>query len=237
MIGNIHSIQSLGTVDGPGVRCVIFMQGCPLRCACCHNPDTWEFSVGSTTDVDTLVKKIVRFKNYFGNKGGVTVSGGEPLCQARFVAELFKSLKKLGINTALDTSGCIWNNDIKELLLYTDLVLLDYKYANSEDYSKYTGCRKEQVDKFLEKINELNIPTWIRRVIIPNINDDIGSTHQLNELADKYSCIKKVELLAFRKLCIEKYKSMGVKFPFEHIPEPSLELMESLNCIIRKTDF
>lgn len=231
MTGRIHSFQSLGTVDGPGVRCVVFMQGCPLRCACCHNPDTWDFSGGEEFEADELVKKIARFKSYIKN-GGVTVSGGEPLMQAEFVTELFRKLKTLGIHTALDTSGCVWNDSVDELLKYTDLVLLDYKYADADSYLKYTKCRQSSVDTFLEKLEERNIPTWIRRVIIPKLNDDEASTLQLKSLADKYSCIEKTELLPFRKLCIEKYNSMGIPFPLADTPEPTAETMERLNKIL-----
>ena len=231
MTGRIHSFQSLGTVDGPGVRCVVFMQGCPLRCACCHNPDTWDFSGGEETDTDALVQKIVRFKSYIRN-GGVTVSGGEPLMQAEFVAELFRKLKTLGIHTALDTSGCVWNAEVEKLLEYTDLVLLDYKYADADGYLKYTKCRQSSVDAFLEKLEERNIPTWIRRVIIPKLNDDEASVLQLKSLADKYSCIKKTELLPFRKLCIEKYESLGIPFPLADTPEPDGEMMKKLEGLI-----
>ena len=231
MTGRIHSFQSLGTVDGPGVRCVVFMQGCPLRCACCHNPDTWDFSGGEEVEADALVEKIMRFKSYI-RKGGVTVSGGEPLMQAGFVTELFRKLKVLGIHTALDTSGCIFNDDVAELLQYTDLVLLDYKYARPDDYLKYTKCEQGRADEFLDELQKREISTWLRRVIIPTLNDDEQSMVQLREIAEKYTCVEKTELLPFRKLCIEKYKDMGIPFPLADIPEPSKETMDKLNQII-----
>ena len=232
MTGKIHSFQSFGTVDGPGIRNVVFMQGCPLRCACCHNPDTWDFGGGEVIECDELVKKILRFRSYFGKEGGVTVSGGEPLMQAEFVTELFKKLKDAGVNTALDTSGCVYNEKIEKLLDYTDLVLLDYKYADDDSYFEYTKCKKENVDIFLDKLQERNIDTWIRRVIIPGLNADEKSTMQLKSLKEKYSCIKKTELLPFRKLCIEKYENMGIPFPLASTPEPGKEEMEKLNSII-----
>ena len=231
MTGRIHSFQSLGTVDGPGVRCVVFMQGCPLRCACCHNPDTWDFSGGEEVEADALVEKIMRFKSYI-RKGGVTVSGGEPLMQAGFVTELFRKLKLLGIHTALDTSGCVFNDDVAELLQYTDLVLLDYKYAKPDDYLKYTKCEQGRADEFLDELQKREIPTWLRRVIIPTLNDDEQSMVQLREIAEKYTCVEKTELLPFRKLCIEKYKDMGIPFPLADIPEPTKETMDKLNQII-----
>jgi pyruvate formate lyase activating enzyme len=135
--GKIHSFQSLGTVDGPGIRTVLFMQGCPLRCVCCHNPDTWDFSGGEEFTADEITAKVMRYKSYFGKDGGITVSGGEPLMQAKFVTELFVKMHENGINTCLDTSGCVLNENVKELLSHTDLILLDYKYTNKEDYEKY----------------------------------------------------------------------------------------------------
>lgn len=232
MTGYINSFQSLGTVDGPGVRCVVFMQGCPLRCVCCHNPETWEINAGEPAEADKLAKKILRFKNYFGKDGGVTVSGGEPLLQADFVTELFTKLKEHGIHTALDTSGCIFNEKVEKLLSVTDLVLLDFKYSNNDDYIKYAGCSYKSVETFLCEIEKRSIPTWLRRVIIPELNDDEVSTHQLKNTANSFSCIKKTELLPFRKLCIEKYKNLGIEFPLLNTPEPDEDTMKYLNSII-----
>ena len=231
MTGKIHSFQSLGTVDGPGVRCVVFLQGCPLRCACCHNPDTWDLDGGEETDCDELVKKIFRFRSYIRN-GGVTVSGGEPLCQAKFVAELFKKLKGLGLHTALDTSGCLFNEDVEELLEYTDLVLLDHKYPTAEAYLRYTKCGLPKVERFLDELEKRGIETWLRRVIIPGLNDDEASVRQLKSVAEKYTCVTKTELLPFRKLCVEKYHSLGIPFPLENTPEADKATMERLNGII-----
>lgn len=207
------------------------MQGCPLRCVCCHNPDTWDFSGGETVDSEQLYEKIMRYKSYIKN-GGVTVSGGEPLMQAEFVTELFKNLKTDGIHTALDTSGCVWNEDVEKLLDYTDLVLLDYKYANAVDYIKYTKCEQGRVDRFLQELEKRNIKTWLRQVIIPELNDDEQSAVQLREIAQMYSCVEKTELLPFRKLCIEKYKEMNIPFPLADTPEPTKESMKKLNRII-----
>lgn len=234
MTGRINSFQSLGTVDGPGVRCVVFVQGCPLRCICCHNPDTWDFSGGEETYADTLVAKILRFTPYFGKKGGVTVSGGEPLMQADFVAELFKKLKTAGVNTALDTSGCVLNESVYKLLEYTDLVLLDHKYANEEDYFKYTGAHLYAVERFLDELEKRQIKTWLRRVIIPGKSDSEESVKQLNAVADKYSCVEKAELLPFRNLCAEKYQAMGIPFPLADCPTPTKEETDNLLKLINK---
>lgn len=232
MTGRIHSFQSLGTVDGPGVRCVVFMQGCPLRCICCHNPDTWDFSGGEETDTDALIKKILRFRNYFGESGGVTVSGGEPLMQAKFVAELFRKLKQNGIHTALDTSGCVFNSDVSELLEYTDLVLLDHKYQTEDDYKQYTGGSLEKTEAFLSELQKRDIHVWFRRVIIPGKSDSEESVKTLNDTANRFPCVKKIELLPFRNLCREKYDSMGIEFPLKDVQSPSDDTMKRLNSFI-----
>ena len=218
-IGRIHSFQSLGTVDGPGVRSVIFVQGCPLRCICCHNPETWDFSLGTEMSVEELVDKVLRYKTYYGENGGVTVSGGEPLMQSEFLTELFRNLKSKGIHTALDTSGCILNDSVKELLQLTDLVLLDFKYTNEEDYLKNTRMEMSEARKFLEYLNLIKKPTWLRYVVIPEMNDKEDDLKKLFDLREEYSCIEKIELLPFRKLCLEKYDELGIEFPLRNTPE------------------
>ncbi len=232
MKGRISSFQSLGTVDGPGVRSVIFLQGCPLRCVCCHNPETWDPALGEETDTETLVRKVLRFRSYFGEKGGVTLSGGEPLLQAPFSRELFRAFHKAGIHTALDTSGCIINDDVLSLLSETDLVLLDRKYPNEEDYFRYTGMHLSEADRFLALLEERKIPTWIRRVIIPGLNDTVSSAEELRALSGRFSCIEKTELLPFRKFCIEKYDSLGISFPLKDTPEASEKDLEPLYKVL-----
>ena len=229
MTGRIHSFQSLGTADGPGVRAVVFMQGCPLRCACCHNPDTWDFNGGKEVTPEEIFAKIKRLKNYFGESGGVTVSGGEPLMQPEFIKELFTLCKTDGITTAIDTSGCVLNNDIKDVLKLTDTVLLDYKYITDELYKTKVGCEKTKVDEFLEYLNSQNIDTWIRQVIIKDLNNNESSVSKLKELKGKFSCIKKIELLPFKKLCIEKYEKLNIQFPLEETPETTKQEIEELS--------
>ena len=228
MQGRIHSFQSLGTVDGPGVRAVVFMQGCPLRCACCHNPDTWDFGGGKIVSAEEIFRKIQRLRAYFGKDGGVTVSGGEPLLQADFVAELFSLCRADGISCALDTSGCVYNESVERLLSLTDLVLLDYKYTNDTDYKKYTGMSMQSAEDFLARLDALGKRVWIRQVIIPTLNDSEESVRRLYALSERYSCIEKTELLPFRKLCVEKYRALGIDFSLENIPEASEELIERL---------
>lgn len=226
--GRIHSFQSLGTADGPGVRAVVFMQGCPLRCACCHNPDTWDFNGGTEVTPDEIFRKIKRLKNYFGADGGVTVSGGEPLMQPEFIKELFTLCKTDGITTAIDTSGCVLNDKIKKVLNLTDTVLLDYKYITDELYKTKVGTEKSKVDEFLSYLNSQNIDTWIRQVIIKDLNNNENSVKVLKELKQKYPCIKKTELLPFKKLCIEKYEKLGIPFPLAETPETSKKEIEEL---------
>lgn len=232
MTGFIHSFQSLGTVDGPGIRFVVFMQGCPLRCSCCHNPDTWQFSGGKEFTPAQVVEKALRYREYFGKDGGITVSGGEPLAQAEFVSELFCLSRENFLNTCLDTSGCMLTPKVKETLKYTDRVLLDIKYADEEKYRLNVGCDYKTVLSFLSFLNQNNIPTTLRRVVIPTLNDDEDSILSLKKLAFENKCVDKTELLPFRKICQVKYDSMGIKFPLEHIPEASDELIKRLEKIL-----
>ena len=222
MVGKINSIQTLGAVDGPGVRFVLFMQGCPLRCAYCHNPDTWDMSGGENVYADEIFGKVLRYKEYYEG-GGITVSGGEPLLQADFVYELFSLCKKEGIHTALDTSGCIWNESVERLLEVTDLCLLDYKMTNADDYKKYTLCEKSKVDAFLGELQKRNIDTWLRQVIVKGINDTRENVERLYAVRDAHPCVKKVELLPFRKLCMPKYENLGIDFPLAEVPETTSE--------------
>ena len=224
----LHSFQSLGTVDGPGVRAVLFLQGCPLRCVCCHNPDTWEFAGGQESSVEELLHRIRRCRPYFGSKGGVTVSGGEPLMQAAALIPLFQALKADGIHTAIDTSGCVLTPAVQALLEYTDLVLLDYKYTNAQDYLRYTGMTLEAVDRFLEYLQVRNMETWLRHVYIPGLNDNDDSIHRLCRVRESHPCVSRIELLPFRRLCLEKYHSLGIPFPLESTPEPTPEEISAL---------
>jgi pyruvate formate lyase activating enzyme len=178
--------------------------------------------------VSFLVNKVLRYKVYYGEKGGVTVSGGEPLIQAEFLTELFKALKQRGIHTALDTSGCILDDKVKELLQYTDLVLLDFKYTNEEDYLKYTGMEYGRALEFLQYLEDIKKEAWIRCVIIPDLNDGEESIERIISLRQKYSCVKKIELLPFRKLCLEKYNELGMEFPLKDTPETKQSFIDGL---------
>ncbi|MBR0447726.1 MAG: pyruvate formate lyase-activating protein [Clostridia bacterium] len=232
MIGRIHSIQTLGTVDGPGVRFVAFLQGCPLRCGCCHNPDTWDAADGTAYTPADLVEKALRYRSYWGAEGGITLSGGEPLLQAEFVREVFAICRQKGIHTCLDTSGCVLNDTVKDLLSITDRVLLDYKYVTDADYRAHVGCSIAPVQGFLDYLNEQDIPTTLRQVTIPTLNDTVEAVAALKAVADAHPCVDKVELLPFRKICQVKYDDMGISFPFAHLPEPTTEQMAELNRLL-----
>ena len=232
IVGSIHSIQSLGALDGEGVRFVVFTQGCNLRCGCCHNPDTWDMNGGQQISAEEIVRKAVRYKEYFGEKGGITVSGGEPLIQPEFVNEIFSLCHERGINTCLDTSGSILNKRVLDLLDNTDRVLLDIKYTTNEKYKKFVGCSLDSVLEFLSVLQEKSIPVTLRQVIIPTLNDDAESISELKAIVRKFSCIDKTELLPFKKICSVKYEQMGIDFRFKDIPSPDPMAVQRLQEIL-----
>ncbi len=222
MIGRVHSIQTMGTVDGPGVRFVVFLQGCNLRCDYCHNPDTWLHD-GAELLIDSaeLAQRANRYRNYYGKTPGITVSGGEALCQQEFVIELFRECKKLGFHTALDTAGSVLAK--QELLELTDLCLLDIKYTREADYQKYTGGSLIKTMVFLQQLDDARVDTVIRQVIVPGRNDTTEAMDTLAELIKEFECVKKIELLPYRNLCIEKYDALGIPFPLRELEQASPE--------------
>lgn len=230
--GFVNSFQSLGAADGPGIRFVVFTQGCNLRCGCCHNPDTWQCATGQKFEPEDIVSKVIRYKEYFGESGGITVSGGEPLLQPLFVKELFELCHNKGINTCLDTSGSVINENVLNLLDVCDTVLLDIKYTSDEYYKKYVGCEYSKPLEFLEILQSKNIDTWLRQVTIPSLNDDEENIQQLKKIANSHSCVKKVELLPFHKICKTKYDNLGMEFPFERYDVPTKEKMDELNKLL-----
>ena len=232
LTGRVHSIQSLGTVDGPGIRFVVFMQGCNLRCGCCHNPDTHDARGGREYTATELADKAERYREYFGATGGITVSGGEPLLQARFVRELFALCRERGINTCLDTSGSVLGDAVDSLLDVTDRVLLDIKYATDEAYRAHVGCSISAPLEFLAIAQSKGIPVTVRQVTIPTLNATPQDVLALKELVAPFSCVDKIELLPFRKICQVKYDQLGVPFPFAHLPTPTPELMSDLNRLL-----
>lgn len=230
--GRVHSIQSLGTVDGPGVRFVAFLQGCPLRCHCCHNPDTWSLDGGTVYEPAELVRRAVRYREYFGQAGGVTLSGGEPLLQAAFAREVFALCHEAGIHTCLDTSGCLLTEECRALLAETDRVLLDIKYTSDALYRAHVGCSLDAPLAFLAHLNAQHIPVTLRQVIVPTVNDTAENVRALRAIAAAHPCVDKVELLPFRKLCQVKYDEGHIPFPFGHLPEPTAAAMAALNRVL-----
>ena len=211
--GRIHSLESFGTVDGPGIRFVVFMQGCPLRCLYCHNPDTWDVNVEPAylMSAQELLEEVLKYKRFILN-GGVTVTGGEPLLQSVFLEEFFKLCREEGIHTALDTSGAITSTAAFDMLEYVDLVLLDIKAIDPELHKQLTKARIDKPLAFLNHLQDIGKDTWVRHVVVPNLTDD---TEQLEKLADyltQFSVIKKVELLPYHVMGVSKYEEMGMEY-------------------------
>ncbi len=228
MKGYIHSLQSLGTVDGPGVRAVLFTEGCPLRCVYCHNPDTWECQEADLCEYTDIAEKILRLYPYIKD-GGVTYSGGEPCLQSDFLFELSKLLKARGLHIALDTCGEIYNDSVERLLTLTDLVMLDVKMTSEEDYKKYIGGSLSRTLSFLDRLESLGKETWIRHVVVPGINDTAEDIERLAALLKGYKCVKRIELLPFKTLCIEKYRTLGIPFALEDTPAMRADDLDALN--------
>lgn len=231
-IGKVHSFQSLGAVDGPGIRFVVFMQGCPYACPYCHNPDTRPFGGGTEYTVQEIVEKAKRYKTYFGEKGGVTVSGGEPLMQAEFVAELFEELHKNGITTAVDTAGVKVTDAVRRVLKSTDTVLCDIKFPSDELYKKHIGTNLDTVLAFIEECNKTQADVIIRHVVVPGMTDSAESVKQIAMLARNAKNLTKIELLPFKKLCMQKYAELGLEFPLGNTPECDTETIKNLYSLI-----
>ena len=226
MIGRINQLESFGTVDGPGIRFVVFFQGCPLRCQFCHNPDTWETSLNGVNEngkgsgeftPEQLLAEVLRYKNYI-RTGGVTATGGEPLMQAEFLREFFKLCKDEGIHTCLDTSGAIFNEKAKAVMDYTDLVMLDLKTLDDNLHKSYTGATRQNNHRWMEYLQEIGKPTWIRHVVVPTITDNEERLNAVAEYISQYSCVERVELLGYHIMGEAKYKNMGIPYPLEGIP-------------------
>ena len=220
----VHSFESFGTVDGPGIRYIIFLQGCSLRCKYCQNRDTWDTNSGQIISIDEIVNKILNYKNYICPSGGVTISGGEPLLQVKSLILLLKKLKENGIHTAIDTSGMFdLTSDIKELLKYTDLVLLDIKHINSEKAKDLVGFGNEKELKFAQYLSDNNIDIWIRQVLIPGITDDIDDLLTLKNFINSLHTVKKLDFLPYHTMGKYKWTNLGFSYGLENIRESTSE--------------
>ena len=234
MNGKIHSIETFGTVDGPGIRFVIFMQGCCLKCKYCHNRDTWSFSSGKLVTIQELVKEILKYKSYMDSSGGgVTVSGGEPLLQTDFICALFRELKKYNIHTAIDTAGSLpLSYEIKELLKYTDLVLLDIKHINNEKCINLTGAPNKHTLEFAKYLNNLNIPVWIRQVLVPGYTDDKFDLLELKKFINSLNNIEKVEILPYHNLGKFKWSELGDVYELDNVEPATQEDVDKVKLLL-----
>ena len=221
----VHSIESFGTVDGPGIRFVLFLQGCNLQCKYCHNRDTWDINGGEYKSLDEIFEKIKKYKNYIiPSGGGITVTGGEPLLQVKFLIELFKKVKQEGITTCIDTSGMVnITTDIKELLQYTDLVLLDIKHIDDEKCKQLVGTSNKKEIEFAKYLSENNIKMWIRQVIVPGYTDDENDLIKLKEFLKTLSTVEKVQLLPYHDMGKFKWEKLGQKYELENVRQANDE--------------
>ena len=215
----VHSVESFGTVDGPGIRFVLFLQGCMLKCKYCHNRDTWDMKQGSFKSLDEILNKVLRYKNYIvPSGGGVTVTGGEPLLQPKFLIEFFKKLKEEEINTCIDTSGMVKiTNEIEEVLSLTDLVLLDIKHIDNNKCKELVGFSNKNELEFAKYLSDNNIPVWIRQVLIPGITDDENDLIKLKEFIESLKNVQRVEILPYHNLGQYKWENLGLKYELSNI--------------------
>ncbi|MGP1414129.1 MAG: pyruvate formate-lyase-activating protein [Bacillales bacterium] len=237
LIGKIHSLESFGTVDGPGIRFVVFMQGCPLRCLFCHNPDTWEINAKCINKTsDELLKEILKYRSYI-KKGGVTMSGGEPLLQIDFIIELFKKLKENNIHTCIDTSGITFNKNntakMDELLKYTDLILLDLKTIREDAHIKLTNSSNKQILEFARYLDKKNKPVWIRHVLLNNYETD-EELKELREFIETLKNVEKIEILPYHTMGIVKYESLNIPYPLKDMEPPDKKQIEHAKKILMK---
>lgn len=225
----VHSVESFGSVDGPGIRFVIFLKGCAMRCQYCHNPDTWDRAGGNLRSVDDVLSQALRYRSYWGEKGGITVSGGEALLQIQPLTELFHKAKDLGINTCLDTSAQPFSRKdgrflaFEALMKYTDLVLLDIKHIDNDAHKRLTGWENENILDCARYLSDIHKPVWIRHVLVPGINDDDESLHRLRSFIDTLSNVERVEVLPYHDLGVYKWEQLGIPYKLTGVKPPTEE--------------
>lgn len=241
MKGYIHSTESFGSVDGPGVRFLIFMQGCPMRCAYCHNPDTWKFSNNDSQAVEAeeLLDKAERYRSYWGKKGGITVSGGEALMQTDFLIELFTKAKQRGIHTCLDTSAQPFTrkepyfSKFQQLMEVTDLLLLDIKHIDNEEHKRLTRHSNENILDCARFLSEIGKPVWIRHVLVPGITANTEQLTRLRQFLDTLTNVERIDILPYHTLGIFKWKELGIPYTLDNVPTPTQEQMEEAQRILK----
>lgn len=229
MTGRVHSKESFGTVDGPGIRYVLFMQGCPMRCKYCHNPDTWDAKAGTEISAKEVIDEYLRNQSFY-TKGGITVTGGEPLLQVEFLTELFTLAKEYNIHTCIDTSGITFNREnkpymekLEKLLSLTDLVMLDIKHIDSDNHKELTGFGNNSVLEFAKYLDSRNISIWVRHIIIPGITDNKEDLQKLGEFIGKLKNLHALDVLPYHTMGVHKYKELGIEYPLENIKALSVK--------------
>ena len=232
MNGKITDIETMGLVDGPNMRLVLFLAGCKLRCLYCHNPETWSFEGLKEISPEEVLKMYNKYKNYYGENGGVTFSGGEPLLQSEFVLETIKLLKDNGIHTVLDTAGV--GADYDDIVKFVDLVILDIKAVDPKEYKFVTGMEMAEFNQFLEKCIKLNKKLWLRQVIVPNINDDEEHVLKLKEFAKNIPNVEKIELLPYHSMAKEKYQKLGIPYRLETTSDMDKDKCKELQKILNE---
>lgn len=228
-IGKLHSIETFGALDGPGIRTVFFLQGCPARCMYCHNPDTWNEDEGEQITVGEVVSRARRGRPYYGENGGVTFSGGEPLLQADFLIEAMDALRRDGITSAIDTSGTYFDDKSETVIAHCDMVLLDIKHIDPAKFEELTGREQGTLRLLIDAINRKEKPVWIRQVIVPGFNDDEDYIHRLNEFLLRIKHIKKIELLGYHNMAEPKYDKLGIKYRLKGVKPMDSKSLEKLS--------
>lgn len=234
-IGRVHSVESFGTVDGPGIRLVVFLQGCPMRCLYCHNPDTWETAGGRKVSADEIISEYEKNRAFY-QKGGITVTGGEPLLQIDFVTELFRAARERGIHTCIDTSGITFNEKTVEkfdrLMEYTSLVMLDIKHIDTERHKALTGAPNDNILAFARYLEKKEIPLWVRHVVLEGYTDNEGDLTRLGEFLGTLRNLKALDVLPYHTLGVKKYEEMGLDYPLKGIPPLSKQKAQKAREII-----
>ncbi|MDD5795175.1 MAG: pyruvate formate-lyase-activating protein [Clostridiales bacterium] len=241
--GRIHSIESFGSVDGPGIRFVVFVKGCKMRCQFCHNPDTWEMKGGEIKTADELISQALRYKTYWKKGGGITVSGGEPLLQLDFLIEFFTKAKAKGIHTTLDTSGNPFTrkepffSKFNELMKVTDLVMLDIKQINDKEHKILTGCTNVNILDMARYLSEINKPMWIRHVLVPGGSDNDEQLKKLDEFIKTLKNVDRVEVLPYHTLGTFKWEELGIDYPLKGVEPPTKERIENANNLLHTSEY
>ena len=239
----VHSVETFGSVDGPGIRFIIFLKGCKLRCRYCHNPDTWNPDSKDMRSADELLEQALKYRTYWGKKGGITVSGGEALLQMDFMIELFKKAKKLGIHTCIDTAAQPFTREepffskFNELMEYTDLLLFDLKHIDSNEHKKLTGRENDNILDCALYLSELQKPVWIRHVLVPTITDNDEYLHQLRAFIDRLNNVERVEVLPYHALGVYKWEQMGIPYTLNDVASPEQERVDNARKILGAVQF